>query len=62
MKLRDWLKSFRRHPSEDERERPLDDVDALESDAIASQIAVGPDSDRRPPNWMPSQQDERARY
>jgi hypothetical protein len=62
VKLRDLLKNFRRRPSEDEGERPLDDVHALESDAIAGQIAVGPDSDRRPPNWMPSQQDERPRY
>ena len=61
MKLRELLTRFRlKSVQVGEGERSVDDVDAR--DSAAAWDAVGPDSDRRPSNWMPSQQDERPRY
>ena len=63
MKLRELLERFRlRAAHVGKGERSIDDVDAAAGDAAASWDAVGPDSDRRPANWLPSQQDERPRY
>ncbi len=60
MRLRKFLNRLRLRPLEGEGERPEDNVDA--GDSAAAWDAIGPDSDRRPPTWMPSQQDERPRY
>ena len=64
MKIRAWLKKLRLQstPLEGDERRP-DNVDGLVTMAgpeIADLGGVGPGS--APPNWVPSQQDDRPRH
>jgi hypothetical protein len=60
MKLREWWRKLRLRPLEGS-DRPVDDVTALASGQSlfnsAASVAQG-----APPNWVPSQQDERPRH
>jgi hypothetical protein len=60
VKLRAWLKRIRLRPLEGS-DRPVDDVDGVASaqSLFSSPTPVAP---MAPPNWVPSQQDERPRH
>jgi len=62
VKLRAWLKKIdlKLRPLEG-TDKPVDDVDGL---AAASSLftSAGPAGPGAPPNWVPSQQDERPRH
>jgi hypothetical protein len=64
MRLRELLKRMRLRPLQGEGERPVDNVDALttavDHSLITSDGGGGPVA--APPNWVPSQQDERPRH
>jgi hypothetical protein len=60
MKLRELLKKIHPRPQSGEGERPIDDVDALATmDGLLQTNDSMPVC--APPNWVPSQQDERPR-
>ena len=60
MKLREWWKRIRLRPLEGS-DRPVDNVDGLASGQSAFNSAT-PVAPGAPPNWVPSQQDERPRH
>ena len=64
MKLRALLKRFRLRSLEGERDRPVDNVDPLAAAASPGHgnTAQGNVPELAPPNWVPSQQDERPRH
>jgi hypothetical protein len=57
VKLRELLKGLRLRRLQGEEDVPIDNVDAAAVDAVATELAYGPAV--APPNWVPSQQDER---
>jgi hypothetical protein len=60
VKIRAWLKKLRLRPLEGD-DRPVDNVDGLASASSLFSSPVG-QVGVAPPNWVPSQQDERPRH
>ena len=60
MKIREWWRKIRLRPLEG-GDRPVDNVEGLTSgqSLFSSVTPVAPGA---PPNWVPSQQDERPRH
>jgi hypothetical protein len=62
VKLRELLKRMRLRPLQGEGERPIDNVDALTTGHALDTSSGGGVPVSAPPNWVPSQQDERPRH
>jgi hypothetical protein len=64
VKLRELLTRIGLRPLSGEGERPIDNVDALASAGSPghANTAQGDVAAMAPPNWVPSQQDERPRH
>ena len=58
-----WLRPAHVHGDHGEGDRPIDNVDAMTTMAVFEGFNSGAAGHAdAPPNWVPSQQDERPRY